>query len=264
MSYRKPIFALLCVIALSALCQATMAQNLLVEPSWESTWRWLGSSNNVSAGNTIRDEGINPDWGPPAVDLCWEVTALQGGVGIMHGTWWGTTPMYEAIHEGVLSKILWPWGTGLDRFVLHQSVDVNEAGLYGVSGWLKCTPYFAGDWAGNELNAHELWMTVTNLNDMSQFTKTTAFDKVEGQWVNLADTVYVGDYPARIDVGWYVSSAMVGGSSHSGYWNWDGSVHSVEIWADDFELYLIPEPGSLLALAGGLIGLAGLRFRRTR
>ncbi|MCL6630772.1 MAG: PEP-CTERM sorting domain-containing protein [Armatimonadetes bacterium] len=159
---------------------------------------------------------------------------------------------------------------GSGSFGIYQVVSVTPNVLHNFSTWVRATSN-TSNWAEVLLFNYQ----VTNTGDIDSGTisrpyliwKRDSWGGVSGVPGGSLPTIAsnVPPYPGN---SWeYVTGTV---SSPTGYvtiaykWGNGSGGFSGSMYVDEVSLTAVPEPGSLLALSTGIIGLAGIVIRRRR
>lgn len=138
-----------------------------------------------------------------------------------------------------------------------RGVEFDQDNLYSKSsGWVASGP------GGQNYAEWSTWRVVVQSNGLFTIYRYMTTDVLLAS-PSAGDTPtrgYIGD-----NFGFFLGSLSGSGTSLSSYeLDWVRVAQGTDILADHNQPQITPEPGSMLALASGLIGMAGFAIRRRR
>ena len=238
---RITVFVLIAALTL-VIGGAALAQNLLLNPKMES---WTGTSTadnwtffrKGTASNDNLSKAFAGTTSTLAVPSPKYVSAVQSqGVDVIYKS-------VKASHAGV-----------------YQQVATTAGQRYSISTWIACTNYGFTPNPTTNL-AYEGWLDVENgaltVPTYTLFTNASnanwsAGGVSDGSWVQASlDFIATG---TTITV--FLDGYKVDGATNS--------TKNVRVFFDDASVTAIPEPGSIIALLSGLVGLVGFGVRRRK
>jgi len=206
---------------------------------------WTGSSSGGGVAPTVVT-APDPVIGQQAVRL--EVGDIQGDASTMDhaispisaASGAIVTVSYDIFRnapaQGMLAQNLWWWWFDAGEPTYGLQWDIDGTLPNGWNPGAGSTPTVFGAW--------------TNLTMVWDFTQMKAFSWYNG--VQVDNGIPITNITTL--TGWTIN---LGHESASGT---GGSV----VWIDNFKIDVVPEPGSVLALLTGVVGLSGLALRRRK